>query len=308
MGYNASNADGIQRFTVQTAAFIMLGTNDVNAGNSWSTVSSNLTAIVAHLKAQGVRNIVRISPPLNSGTPGASLTIADLIANEKTLASTLGVAHFAVTSLGGFESIATMQTAGFITNDGTHLTDAGEQAMGRGVIRFVTGTEPSIVSGIINGQVTLNLAGSYTTLPDLSVPFQVIGDMTLVSVTSNTPLTLTSNQSYGGSADVGLKLKTANGTGNWSMNSWEGVCGASCGAIGFFNNDTGQAPIIMDSQGDVILFANTTVGGLPTCDNNTNGAIRYVTDASSPSWNATLSGGGSTRVLAVCNGSNWTAH
>ena len=61
----------------------------------------------------------------------------------------------------------------------------------------------------------------------------------------------------------------------------------------------------------VALLTSYTVSSLGVavpCSSTTAGAIAYVTDATSPSWNATLTGGGSTHTLAMCNGSNWTAH
>ncbi len=52
-----------------------------------------------------------------------------------------------------------------------------------------------------------------------------------------------------------------------------------------------------------------TVATLPACGSTVAaGAIAYVTDASSPSYNAALAGGSSTKTLAMCNGSAWTAH
>jgi hypothetical protein len=51
-----------------------------------------------------------------------------------------------------------------------------------------------------------------------------------------------------------------------------------------------------------------TVSTLPTCNAHAEGTIAYVTDASSPSYNAPLTGGSSNRTLALCNGSAWTAH
>jgi hypothetical protein len=51
-----------------------------------------------------------------------------------------------------------------------------------------------------------------------------------------------------------------------------------------------------------------TVATLPSCASVSAGMIAYVTDASSPTYNATLTGGSSTKTLAMCNGTNWTAH
>ena len=38
------------------------------------------------------------------------------------------------------------------------------------------------------------------------------------------------------------------------------------------------------------------------------GAIAYVTDASSPTYNAALTGGAAVKTLAMCNGSACVAH
>ena len=51
-----------------------------------------------------------------------------------------------------------------------------------------------------------------------------------------------------------------------------------------------------------------TVASLPTCNSGEEGTLYYVTDATSPAYNATLTGGGTVFALAACNGSAWTAH
>jgi hypothetical protein len=58
------------------------------------------------------------------------------------------------------------------------------------------------------------------------------------------------------------------------------------------------------------LFQATTftVSGLPTCNASSKGQLAYVTDASAPTFNATLTGGSTTVALAFCNGTAWTAH
>ena len=52
----------------------------------------------------------------------------------------------------------------------------------------------------------------------------------------------------------------------------------------------------------------TRVGLLPSCDSGSKGYIYRVSDANAPSWNAPLTGGGSLEVLALCDGTKWTAH
>jgi len=54
-----------------------------------------------------------------------------------------------------------------------------------------------------------------------------------------------------------------------------------------------------------IQLPSSTVAQLPLCDSYNLGILRAVTDASSPTYNGTLSGGGTSKVLAFCNGTNW---
>lgn len=50
------------------------------------------------------------------------------------------------------------------------------------------------------------------------------------------------------------------------------------------------------------------VSELPTCDVSHIGFQRYVVDASSPTFNATVTGGSTTKVAVTCNGANWVAN
>jgi hypothetical protein len=52
-----------------------------------------------------------------------------------------------------------------------------------------------------------------------------------------------------------------------------------------------------------------TVATLPTCNANTKGIDNfYVTDATTPTYNAALTGGGAVIVPVFCNGTAWTSH
>jgi hypothetical protein len=62
------------------------------------------------------------------------------------------------------------------------------------------------------------------------------------------------------------------------------------------------------SGSTVIGGQPTTVAGLPTCNSTQSDAWRIVTDATAPTYNATLTGGGAVRVPVYCNGANWTSH
>jgi hypothetical protein len=51
-----------------------------------------------------------------------------------------------------------------------------------------------------------------------------------------------------------------------------------------------------------------TVATLPTCNGTTQYHWGLVTDASGPTYNGTLTGGGAVKVPVFCNGTAWTSH
>lgn len=55
-------------------------------------------------------------------------------------------------------------------------------------------------------------------------------------------------------------------------------------------------------------FASLTVATLPTCAAALEGAIYPISDATTPTYNGALTGGGAIHIPAYCNGTAWTAH
>lgn len=89
------------------------------------------------------------------------------------------------------------------------------------------------------------------------------------------------------------------GTETWA---WTATIGGQLG-LGVAG---GATVLTLDQTGGPIPPI-TVVASLPTCNSARKGAISVVTDASSPSFNATLSGSSTTIVGALCNGTNWVA-
>lgn len=50
----------------------------------------------------------------------------------------------------------------------------------------------------------------------------------------------------------------------------------------------------------------TAFRNLPTCASGTQGMLKPVSDSTTKTWGATVTGGGSDHVLAYCDGTNWT--
>ena len=58
--------------------------------------------------------------------------------------------------------------------------------------------------------------------------------------------------------------------------------------------------------GDVLQVDPTTFSSLPTCNSGEEGTQRPVTNSATSTLGATITGGGSSHVLAYCDGTNWT--
>jgi hypothetical protein len=72
--------------------------------------------------------------------------------------------------------------------------------------------------------------------------------------------------------------------------------GGACNYGGMrFGRPTGSVRI------DPTVFRN-----LPTCASGTHGMLKPVSDSTTNTWGASITGGGSDHVLAYCDGSNWT--
>lgn len=54
-----------------------------------------------------------------------------------------------------------------------------------------------------------------------------------------------------------------------------------------------------------IQVPSSTAAQLPACDSYNQGIVRMVTDATTPTYNGTLTGGSNVPVLVVCNGTTW---
>jgi hypothetical protein len=67
----------------------------------------------------------------------------------------------------------------------------------------------------------------------------------------------------------------------------------------------GTAPIYL---GGPLQVASYTVASLPTCNAAIVNSMLSVTDASGPTYNGSLTGGGTVHIPVFCNGAAWTAH
>ena len=85
-----------------------------------------------------------------------------------------------------------------------------------------------------------------------------------------------------------------------------GVVEVNSGTLGAYRDLKLRSLI---STGGTITLSSYTVATLPTAASNAH-AVVAVTDAEpeSATYRATLTGGGSTKCLAYCDGTTWMAH
>jgi hypothetical protein len=59
------------------------------------------------------------------------------------------------------------------------------------------------------------------------------------------------------------------------------------------------------SAGGWVQTGTSTVAALPTCNAAAKGARRFVSDATAPTYNATVAGAGAINIGVTCDGTNW---
>jgi hypothetical protein len=84
------------------------------------------------------------------------------------------------------------------------------------------------------------------------------------------------------------------------------------------SSEAGNAPVVrFPANGDAFSLQGTlkwpffqmtpnTFAGLAACSSATQGRTAAVTDSTTNTWGATITGSGSDSVMAYCDGTNWT--
>jgi hypothetical protein len=70
--------------------------------------------------------------------------------------------------------------------------------------------------------------------------------------------------------------------------------------------DTNTGLHYSNASGALSIIAPKPASSLPLCDANMVGALQTVFDSNTATWGARVAGGGANRVLAYCDGTNWT--
>jgi hypothetical protein len=160
-----------------------------------------------------------------------------------------------------------------------------ERAIFKGSISGTTLTVTSMLQGDGNIAVGHRIAGMY----------------------ANNGITAATNITALGTGTGGIGTYTVNNSqtiaetqmiaGNVAANS---IIGA-----GVVDTDTQYTPAFINIKGHFALFRQA-FAALATCTTITEGSIATVTDSNTATWGATVAAGGANRILAYCNGTNWT--
>ena len=182
-------------------------------------------------------------------------------------------------------------------------TNIGIQLSPQGTGGIVLGTNATQVNGVtVSGNTTGNPSYISATGADSSIAMQI------KSKATGSPLYLAS-----GSLNV-LELASVTGGINYleMLDATTGNPALIAAQGGDSNVSIKLAPLgtgVVQISGSGLQLPFFTVSTLPTCGTTAPaGTIAYVTDATSPTYNATLTGSGAVKTLALCNGTNWTAH
>jgi hypothetical protein len=265
-----------------SVARIQMSTGVANAYARWDLNNNSGAPSVTSWIGSGVTGGIKIDA--SGGGANAPLTLKG--------GSTAGVT-FDVTApvtIGGTLDLTGPISGGSLlwdsTNDVVGVGSAGTYANNNNypgeVIRLSGGTAvQSTVTNTASGNVAANYQLSDTAYSNV---------FSILALNANSGASPQLTLGIGSNVTGGIKID-ASGAGSSASLALRGGSAAGVTANPF------------------VQFLNAyTVATLPTCISGLAGALAYVSDALSPSWNATLSGGGSTKTLALCNGSSWTAH
>ena len=211
----------------------------------------------------------------------------------------------------GFNAAATITTGTFNDAFGNNAlkkvsgTSNNNAVFGDNAMIGNTTTPPVVSNNVVVGAQAMSNTALAAAINNV-----VIGSSTGTGITSafnNTIIGYHSGTSLTtGSREILIGTDSNCDVGSGSETDTLKVCESSGGGALIKGNLTAAAPEV--TVGGPLQLASYTVASLPTCAAGYAGAIAYVTDANAPSYNATLTGSGTTKTLAMCNGTNWTAH
>lgn len=106
----------------------------------------------------------------------------------------------------------------------------------------------------------------------------------------------------------GCTPQTPSACTTWTPAQWATALGLFATKVDTSGGVATNTTLIGALFGSPAILQSYVVSGLPACSGANKGAWADVTDALTPAWNTTVTGGSTTCVPVFCNGSTWTAH
>lgn len=155
--------------------------------------------------------------------------------------------------------------------------------------------------------MSLNTSGNYSGNVHL-IPFTVNTNVTAKPVSGTSSLTLDNAGSL-----QSVVLLNDNGLNKWQVgkNTNNHFFAYDTAGGNYVWDMPSGGPFTMTPLAEFsggIQLPVSTVSSLPSCGSSQKGMMYAVSDATSPTYNGSLTGGGSVSVAVYCNGSSWTAH
>lgn len=283
------------------------------------------TAGVVPASGGGTSNFLRsdgiFAPPpggsvtITAGsTPASGFTSGDLISVSSNLVQDSGIAASNVDLLNGNQTISGNKnfTGTFQINSNTITWPAaaisvaridaaqtfiGAQTIGNGVAGSIS-LSPG--TGASSSLETYNLTNDLSNAVFAATQNNsATANTTLINIPNSAVLRSLGAGSAGlfigaSAASTGITFFTG-GTATTNKRGQIGSTGGWC--IGNCTADAGSGAITFNPQ---------AFGSLPSCVAGLEGAVAEVNDSTANTFGATISGSGSNKVLAHCNGTNWT--
>lgn len=211
------------------------------------------------------------------------ITYNNIVFADSAGASALG--HILVN--GGQFSYTNLNFGGMTVGTDMSVTASGNIIASGGLT--VTGGAPTLLSVV--GPGSMNFGNFHIAMATASMNFS-----SEVALIADGGEIIASPSTFNG---AGL----ASVTGSRCLMS--GVSSTSSGDVNSIY--PGNANCIQNSMVGSLLFTNgNTQASFGTCSLALNGAVAYITNSATTTWGATITGGGSSPVLAFCDGTNWT--
>lgn len=172
---------------------------------------------------------------------------------------------------------------------------------------FVTFNVDPRIKGSSTGTTILSTANSSATNYTATLPAN-----TGTIAETNLAQTFSANQTFGA---TNLRVQgsstgvTTVGTANSGATDYTATLPANTGTI--VETNLAQTFTAIQTFDTTIKLKGYTVAGLAAahpCNAGAEGSMAYVTDATAPTYNGALTGGGAVKVPVFCDGANWTAH